>query len=194
MVSDQMVRPVVVPGRSQIEVVEAIPENLFREPIDYLLADHYRQRIICKHLDRIALAPGTDEVAGLALAVAEYLERDLPLHIADEELDLFPRLRARCGPENRIEGTLTHLTEEHARDREPRRQLSAGLRRLAEGGTSTSEVALPKAASSFAEAQLVHLALEERSVLPLARKRLLPDDLAELGRAMAARRGAAYPE
>ena len=74
MFSDQVVRRVAVPGRSQFEVVEAIPENLFREPIDYLLADHYRQRIICKHLDHIALDPGTDEVAiGLGLGSAAIL-------------------------------------------------------------------------------------------------------------------------
>jgi hemerythrin-like domain-containing protein len=177
-----------------MEKVEAIPENLFREPIDYLFADHYRQRIICKHLDQIALDPGTDEASGLVAGVLEYLERDLPLHVADEEQDLFPRLSARCGSEDRIEDTLTRLTEEHRRDRELGRQLSAGLRLLAKGGASASDVTLLKAASTFAEAQRAHLALEEGSVLPLARKRLLPGDLAELGRAMAARRGATYPE
>jgi len=189
-----MVRPVAVPGRSQTKEIEAIPENLFREPIDYLFADHYRQRIVCKHLDQIAFDPGTDQVAKLAEVVLDYLERDLPLHIADEEQDLFPRLRARCGSEDRIEGILTQLSEEHARCQELGLHLSAGLRRLAEGHSSTQEDAFLEVASTFAETQRRHFALEERSVLPLARERLSPSDLAELGRSMAARRGAAYPE
>ncbi len=189
-----MVRPVAVPGRSQTEEIEAIPENLFREPIDYLFADHYRQRIVCKHLDQIALDPGTDQVARLAEAVLGFLERDLPLHIADEEQDLFPRLRTRCEPVDQIDGILTQLFEEHARGQELGLHLSTGLRRLAEGDPSAKDDAFLKAASSFAESQRRHFALEETSVLPLARKRLLPNDLAELGRSMAARRTAAYPE
>jgi hemerythrin-like domain-containing protein len=194
MLLDQMVRPVADPGRSLTEEIEAIPENLFREPIDYLFADHYRQRIICKHLDQIAFDPGADQIARLAEVVLEYLERDLPLHIADEEQDLFPRLRDRCEPEDRIEGILTQLTEEHARCQELGLHLSAGLRRLAEGHPSTNEDAFLEAASTFAENQPRHFGLEERVTLPLARKRLLPSDLEELGRSMAARRGAAYPE
>jgi hemerythrin-like domain-containing protein len=177
-----------------MEEIEAIPENLFREPVDFLFADHYRQRIVFKHLDQIASDPGTDQVARLAEVVLGYLERDLPLHIADEEQDLFPRLRARCGPEDQIEGILIQLSEEHVRDKELGLHLSAGLRRLAEGHPSTQEDAFLKAASTFAENQRRHLALEEGSVLPLAQKRLSPGDLEELGRGMAARRGAAYPE
>jgi hemerythrin-like domain-containing protein len=194
MFLDQMVRPVADPGRSLTEEIEAIPENLFREPIDYLFADHYRQRIICKHLDQIAFDPGTDQAARLAEVVLEYLERDLPLHIADEEQDLFPHLRARCEPKDQIEGILTQLSEEHARCQELGLHLSAGLRHLAEGHPSTNEDAFLETASTFAENQRRHFALEERVILPLARKRLLQSDLAELGRSMAARRGAAYPE
>ena len=193
-VSESDGEAVAVPSQSQTEEIEAIPENLFREPIDYLFADHYRQRIICKHLDQIAFDPGTDQVARLAELALDYLDRDLPLHIADEEQDLFPRLRVRCGPEDRIEDILTQLSEEHARCQEMGLYLSAGLRRLAEGRPSTQEDAFLEAASTFAENQRRHFGLEERVTLPLARKRLLPSDLEELGRSMAARRGAAYPE
>ena len=41
-------------SRTGAEKIEAIPENLFREPIDYLYADHYRQRVVCGYLDEIA--------------------------------------------------------------------------------------------------------------------------------------------
>jgi hemerythrin-like domain-containing protein len=174
-------------SRTQAHEIEAIPENLFREPIDYLYADHFRQRIVCKLLDRIASDPQANQVDGLAEVVLEYLERDLPLHVGDEEQDLFPRLRARCKPEDQIEHTLTLLAEEHGRDKDLGLPLMAGL-------PLPNAAEFLKAASTFAETQRRHLAWEEGVVLPFARKKLLPKDLAELGRSMAARRGAAYPE
>ncbi|MDH3596267.1 MAG: hypothetical protein OEU09_07305 [Rhodospirillales bacterium] len=46
--------------------------------------------------------------------------------------------------------------------------MTAVKERLAEGHPSTNEDALLEAASTFAETQRRHFALEERSVLPLA--------------------------
>ena len=43
-------------------VVEPIPENLFREPLAFYSADHYRQRMVCRLVDGIAADP-TVEVA-----------------------------------------------------------------------------------------------------------------------------------
>jgi hemerythrin-like domain-containing protein len=181
-------------SRTQAHEIEAIPENLFREPIDYLYADHFRQRIVCKLLDRIASDLHAKQVDGPAGVVLEYLERDMPLHVEDEEQDLFPCLRAQCKPEDEIEHILTLLTEEHARDQDLGLPLTAGLRCLSEGRPLPNAAEFLKAASTFAETQRRHLAWEEGVVLPLARKKLLPKDLTELGRSMAARRGAAYPE
>jgi hemerythrin-like domain-containing protein len=46
----------------------------------------------------------------------------------------------------------------------------------------------------FSETQRRHVTWEDRVLLPLARQRLTPEDLAEIGRSMAARRGIAAPE
>lgn len=181
-------------SRTRDETIEAIPENLFREPIDYLYADHYRQRVVCRFLDEIAQDPEAGRSLDLAPRVLDYLVRDLPQHIADEEQDLFPRLRARCTPEDQVERVLMLLSEEHARDQEVVLALPAGLRSLTEGRPLEERDLFVQAASTFAECQRRHLAWEEGVILPLARKRLKPDDLAGLGRSMAARRGARYPD
>ena len=179
--------------RSQDFEIEAIPENLFREPIDYLYADHFRQRVVCKFLDQIAFDPGAANVARLATLALEYLEQDLSHHIADEEQDLFPRLRTRCKPPDHIVSILTVLSEEHAKDAELSSGLLAGLRRLKEGRPLKQVSEFLQTAAAFAETQRRHIAWEEDVVLPLARKRLSANDLEEIGRGMAARRGLAFP-
>jgi hemerythrin-like domain-containing protein len=45
----------------------------------------------------------------------------------------------------------------------------------------------------FSENQRQHVTWEERVLLPLARQRLTPEDLEEIGRNMAARRGMTNP-
>jgi hypothetical protein len=86
----------VLPNRPE-RSIEPLPENLFREPVDCLYADHFRLRAICDQLERLALDEVRGSVCKVARACIDYLERDLPLHIADEE-DLLPLLRSRCGP------------------------------------------------------------------------------------------------
>ena len=181
-------------SRTRAEKIEAIPENLFREPVDYLYADHFRQRVVCGFLDEIAQDPEAGRVPEIAALVLDYLVRDLPQHTADEEQDLFPRLRARCKPEDQVERIIMLLSEEHARDQEVVLALPAGLRSLVEGRPLPQPELFVQAASTFAECQRRHLAWEEGVIFPLARKRLQPDDLAELGRNMAARRGLSFPK
>lgn len=181
------------PSRLPSPRIEAIPENLLREPIDYIYADHFRQRVVCKFLDDIAFDPAAAAVAGLAAVVLEYLEWDLPRHVEDEERDLFPLLRDHCQPQDNIESLLALLSEEHAKDEDMCASLLAGLGRLAEGIEPQDTPAFLRTASSFAESQRRHLAWEERLLLPLARRRLTADHLTTMGRNMAARRNVTIP-
>lgn len=180
-------------GRPRTEELGPIPENLFREPIDYLYADHFRRRIVCRFLDEIALDPGGPDIARLSSVALDYIEQDLPLHVADEEQDLFALLRERCVPEDRLDAMLSVLSEEHARDWELSLLLTAGLRSLAAGKPLRQSDEFPHVAATFAEGQRRHLAWEEAVMFPLARTRLLQADLETMGRNMAARRNVAYP-
>ncbi len=174
--------------------IEEIPENLLRVPIDYIYADHYRQRTMCAMLDELVVDPSGEVASQLSAALLSYLERDLPLHIADEEGDLFPRLKARALPEDGLANVLALLSEEHVDIERLALPLVAALSTLAAGKPLADEKAFACGATLFAEAQRRHQAWENRIVMPLARKRLTRADLSEIGRNMAARRGIAFPE
>ena len=171
----------------------APPPGLLSEPIDYIFADHFRQRTLCRILEEVADEPAWDrEKVDAAL---RFLMQDFALHIADEEKDLFPLLRRRADPEANIREFVGQLNEDHKR---------AGVRfdQIVERFSSVLERAGTKPAGQrfrellrqFAEAEKRHLIFENAIILPLARAELTGDDLRTLGKRMADRRGLDYPE
>ena len=174
---------------STADTIEAIPENLLREPIDYLSADHFRQKVVCKFLDDIAFDPAGPEAIRLATLVLAYLDEELPQHIADEEENLFPLLEQRCLAADNAGRMLSVLSEEHRQDSTLCEEVMVGLRALAEGREPSRGAAFVRAAAAFAEIQRRHLAWEDDVLLPLARARLTAADRRQMGRAMARRRG-----
>ena len=64
--------------------------------IQFIYAEHDRQRIACAALDRLADNLDAADACDNAAFVLDHLETALPLHIADEEQNLFPLLRERC--------------------------------------------------------------------------------------------------
>lgn len=166
-------------GRSV--VVGLVNEALLSDPLAFLLAEHARQKVLLSHLDRLARNhPGRGRTA-MARALAAWFACELPVHLADEELSLYPRLRAHDSS-----GILARLSREHARDRAPARRLVGDLARVAAGerpGAGFVEEAL-----RFAAHHRAHLATEEREVTPLARRALDPSATAALAAEMAERR------
>jgi len=183
--------PASRPGQG---AVEPLPENLFREPIDCLHADHFRQRIVCDRLDGLVSMPIDDDATRAANLVLQYLERDFPLHLADEEEDLLPFLRTRLPTDAGHAGTLAQWIGSHHRDDELRLRLLADLRRAAAGHRLAQPMEFTRAANEFVAALREHLAWEENAILPQARRHLAAADLEAIGQRMAARRGIPYPE
>lgn len=73
--------------------IERAPPALLKEPLEFLFAEHYRHRHMCKVLEYLAAAPGFE--AGLIASTDDFIRYDLALHVIDEEEDLFPLLRRR---------------------------------------------------------------------------------------------------
>ncbi len=168
------------------ETLDALPVSLLRRPLDYLMADHHRQRVLCRLADELAAAGGPE--VELALTLGNFIARDMAIHVIDEEQDLFPLLRRRAVPEDAIDAILGRLAAEHA---------SAGVL-VARLGRALGEAALsgrPLDRSTrrdlveLARGEREHLALENAIVMPLARLRLTESDLRALSLRMAARRG-----
>lgn len=175
-------------------VVEHIPTNLLLEPIEFIFADHCRQRILCGQLNTLCrqnqFGEKDRELAGL---LVKCLERDLPLHIEDEEQDLFPHLQAKARPEDKFDDTLRLLQSEHDRDRVLVGKLSKLLRQVANTGQSRDITALRAAGEAFSLSHLSHLNWENVAVLELARLRLEDDDFEDMSSSMAARRKISLP-
>lgn len=169
--------------------IEPSPPGLLREPLEFLFAEHYRHRQMCRVLEYLAAAPVFD--ATLVATTDDFLHRDLALHILDEEQDLFPFLRKRCDAEDEIDGVLDRLSADHAADQDQARIVRAFL--VAALDRKVAPSTFPGCAEAFqhlARLEKNHVALENAVVMPLARRRLSPSDLETLSRSMAARRGA----
>ncbi len=163
-----------------------IPDSLLSQPLDYLLAGHFRQREVLSLM--VQLAEGSVPEACVA-AIAGYLKTDLLLHYADEEVDLFPVLRQRCLPEDGLEAILARLHAEHivghSRAAALARDLSAWP---ALAGRPPIGSTLAADLTSFVTLERLHLALENAILIPLARARLTPADLDRIGERMRLRR------
>lgn len=161
----------------------------FDDPVEFIHREHDRQIVVLGAIERLASAPDADDAHETAAYALEYLERELPLHVEDEERDLFPRLAQRAVADDGFDDILAALQAEHAADDAYCRALMGDLRRLAGGGPLADPLAFTHQARAFAGFQRRHLAWENSVLLPMARRRLEAGDTAELRCAMAARRG-----
>jgi len=163
-------------------------------PIQAIRREHDRQALACDRLAALATEAEPAPVAAEIDALLVFLREDLAWHTADEEIDLFPSLRARCTPADGIEGILDQLSREHALDKDIADFLVDDLTASAARAGWAPPRRFGINAHAFAETQRRHLDWENNLVLPLAQSRLTADDLRELGRNMARRRGVQLPD
>ncbi len=174
--------------------LERIPDNLLREPIEFIFADHFRQRSLCATLDKMIAEPKALTLRKRATTALRYLQKEMRFHIADEERSLFPLLARRAQPEDALDNLLVLLSEEHDRDRDMAKALIAALRQVISARLSPASDTFSGAALAFSETQRRHLSWENAVILPLARRRLTAEDMVTLGHEMAERRHIPYPE
>lgn len=173
--------------RSRQQHIERLPRDLLRAPLDYLLADHLRQRVLCVLCEQIADTPTVNtEIAGEILA---YITKDMVLHVIDEEEDFFPLLRRRAQPDDDIETVLGQLSGQHANDKALAEKIIPGLQEAIGHPRQPIADDLAETLRRFARNERAHLALENATIMPLARLRLTRKDLTGLASRMAARRG-----
>jgi len=159
-----------------------------RAPLEFLTGHHDRQLAMCAGLERLARDPGAADAAATARLLLNYLQRELPLHIADEEEDLFPLLETRCTEEDGLSALVAQMHLEHESDLMLEACLVTPLETIAAGHAPATPAVFARDAMAFATLQRRHLAWENGAILPLARRRLGTDDLARLAEAMTARR------
>lgn len=168
------------------------PEAFLR-PLDLLVADHERLAARYDTLRTLADDPYNQGYQAVAAHLLEWMEKDIALHNADED-ELFSILRARCPDDHALTAMMSLLEDEHQAEEEILHGVSAGLEEIAEGKEPETPELFFGQALVFVETMRRHMAWEDRVLIPLAQERMTDSDLVALGRGMAERRGAAYPE
>lgn len=133
-----------------------------------------------RYIVRESLAKSTLPDFSVLRAMVFYLD-EFPekLHHPKEDSYLFARLRVRT---HEADSVIDELEQHHAESGLRVRDLERALDRL-EGGAVDGLEDFSEAVAAFAEATLDHIAREEQTLIPLARKYLSPADWVEIGEA-----------
>jgi hemerythrin-like domain-containing protein len=162
---------------------------VFDAPLEVIDDSHLRIRRHCATLMRLAQQPrdrGPDSRAAAA-AVVRFFDGECALHHRDENDDLFPALH-RFAPSadlNAVDALIARLRADHAKLEALWSDLRPRLLAAMAGDASQLDAA---AAADFASAHERHMALEESTLLPLARRVLDERVIASVARRMARRR------
>ncbi len=176
------------------------PAAGFDQPLELWLACHDRVRRMCTLLQRLLehlRESGADEQARVtAVSIRRYFDEAAPRHHEDEEVDLFPRLLQRLEgrTESEAVGVRNAIALLQSDHREMGRTWSILREALAaiEGGDAG---ALDEAVVAlFVSRYRSHCEVEDTVIAPALRRTLTSDELGEVGRAMAQRRGIDWDE
>lgn len=168
----------------------------FDHPLEMLHACHGKILRQCGTLQRLAthLAHhGCDTQARQAAqGILRYFDSAGRFHHQDEEQDLFPALRLSAGADQaQLETLLERLLSEHGVMLAAWDALRPVLLRIADGVMTPLSDTLTE---TFIASHTGHIAVEEAELLPLATRLLNPQQMAQIGKNMAERRGATLTE
>jgi len=156
--------------------------------VDHLLECHGRIRDAIALAGRLAVTREVpeDEVRGAAARVRRYFTEALPLHVADEDLEVLPRLRGR---DAEIDSALTTMHADHLDHERDVARIIRLCDELERAPSRHGELAPDLAAISagLGERFAGHLELEERVIFPALRG-LPAGDQAAISTAMRERR------
>jgi hemerythrin-like domain-containing protein len=163
----------------------------FDEPLALLRACHDKIIAHCELIEQIVGAlQGQDEdfdTRAAARQVMNYFSRSARQHHQDEEQDLFPLLIRQS---LKLADLINSLKQEHRTLDELWQTMEPELRRMPEPSDPDAFIA---AASAFCSLNREHVVRENSDFLPVARSSLSSQQIRDIGRAMAQRRGAPYP-
>src|SRR4051794_22422644 len=159
--------------------------------VDALLGCHDRIRYFTELSQKLSSAAGQPaaDIAAVAERIHRYFTVALPLHEADENVSLDPRLR-RAVPEVRLAEASAEMVRQHKDINEVLQQLIPmweALRRQPEALESLSP-ALRDRSERLNELFVGHLALEEQTVFPAMREFLSQQDMDAIRAEMKERR------
>ena len=179
--------------------IGAKPDSGFDDPLG-LLSDCHRR--IEKFLDRLLYLAAAAKGRQLSMServaldtALRYFRKGAPMHTSDEEVSLFPVLRSIGGPTGtEVLQRVSVLEEEHRAAESAHDEVDElGSTWLRDGQlNSESAERVERLLKSLRAAYRTHIAFEDDVLFPLARRTLELDQLEDIGREMAERRGLDY--
>ena len=166
----------------------------FDQPIAVLKHCHDRIRkqirTMQNLLQHLPQSGADSEAQQGAAAVLKYFDQAAPNHHADEEQDLLPMLQASARGEDAalLDRVLPDVLREHQLMDEAWQVLATQLNAIASGSAA---ILSTDAVAQFAELYSAHMEKEETQIAPMAKRIFTAEQMAQLGHAMAARRGIA---
>lgn len=173
------------------------PDHSFDEPLG-LLSDCHRRIEHFLHVLEAVAGQATGEPLTPARradldAAIRYFANAAPRHTADEEESLFPRLRASNDPDAlKALETVARLERDHEEADRHHAAVDSLVRRWIADGT-LAQSPLDELRAHLATLRSIygpHIRVEDGELFPAAGRALSSESLHEIGREMAARRGA----
>lgn len=169
-------------------LVKIGPRNPSEDLVDLMLECHQRIRSFIQLAERAGRERGlpAGEVIDACQRVERYFAEALPLHVADEDHSLIPRLR---GKSEAVDRALDTMHGEHLDHRPHLDELVAASRALAQAPADEArQDRLGAIAARLARDFEAHLELEEAIILPAIRATLSAEEQAAVREEMRARR------
>ena len=163
--------------------LQPLPRGLIERPLEFIAAEHHRQREAAVILHMIA--DGGFHARGVQQLI-EFLETDFVRHIGDEELVFFPALKAHCHPEDNVDRIIARLLDEHEQGQVIVDDVLLILKSRLAGDAIAPDRA--RRMRELADKIRKHLALENGVLLPIARVRLDKTVLRRISDALKQRR------
>ena len=172
------------------------PEHGFDQPLG-LLSDCHRRienflAILQRVVDQADGAPLNDEQRRAIDVALEYFRSAAPRHTADEEQSLFPLLRGSDRPDVQAAlQTVQALERDHEAADQAHAEIDAAFGQWIEAGSLTpaQTTQLVRTLGWLRQLYARHIAVEDQEIFPLAAQVLTPQELAQIGKQMAERRG-----
>lgn len=167
----------------------ALSPSLLERPLDYLMADHDRQRAVCAYLKQAVRLERIDRAS--AHAISGFLAEDLKQHFDDERLSLYPALISRSMDDAEFSHSIRHIERLHAGSEGMVDYLTEHLKRLANRNVTQLSPEFSELLLEYARQEQQSLAFENSVILAIAGVRLKKSDLGRISADMKARRGMA---
>lgn len=176
-----------------LDLKSRTPAPSFDSPLDMLHACHNRIMDQCATLQKLLQhlpVHGCDvQAQQAAKAIMRYFDTAGKFHHQDEEENLFPLLRATQNAD--ADELIKRLLDDHKAMEAAWLNLRNQLQGIAGGHSATLDRSI---VADFSLAYDHHIMLENTKLLPLADQLLNRQQLQDLGKKMAARRGVILPQ